>query len=86
MGEQAAIAIPGSLTAPDEGGVDRPGPGRGAQLANGEAVVVDYTLMDWTGAKLIGSTYSTGGQPNKTQEFVLGASTPCRPGTRCSRT
>ncbi len=36
-------------------------------------MVVDYTLMDWTGAKLIGSTYSTNGQPNKTQEFVLGA-------------
>lgn len=47
--------------------------GSGQQLANGDAVVVDYTLMDWTGAKLIGSTYSTTGAPNKTQEFVLGS-------------
>jgi peptidylprolyl isomerase len=74
MGEQAAIAIPGSLTAPTKVESDVLVQGGGAGLANGEAVVVDYTLMDWTGAKLIGSTYSTGGQPNKTQEFVLGAS------------
>jgi peptidylprolyl isomerase len=74
MGEQAAIAIPGSLTAPTKVESSVLVQGGGARLANGEAVVVDYTLMDWTGAKLIGSTYSTGGQPNKTQEFVLGAS------------
>ena len=74
MGEQATIAIPGDLAAPKKVESSVLVQGDGAQLAKGESVVVDYTLMDWTGAKLIGSTYSTGGQPDKTQEFVLGAS------------
>jgi peptidylprolyl isomerase len=74
VGEQAAIAIPKTLGAPTKVESNVLVQGGGAELANGEAVVVDYTLMDWTDAKLIGSTYSTGGQPNKTQEFVLGAS------------
>jgi peptidylprolyl isomerase len=74
VGEQAAIAIPKTLAAPTKVESNVLVQGGGAELANGEAVVVDYTLMDWTDAKLIGSTYSTGGQPNKTQEFVLGAS------------
>ena len=74
VGEQASISIPASLSAPTKvvsGVLEQ---GGGAQLVNGDAVVVDYTLMDWTGSKLIGSTYSTNGTPNKTQEFVLGAS------------
>ena len=74
VGEQATITIPGDLTAPQHVESDVLVQGGGAQLAKGEAVVVDYTLMNWTRAKLIGSTYSTGSQPNKTQEFVLGAS------------
>ena len=73
VGEQASISIPGGLTAPTKVESSVLVQGNGAQLANGDAVVVDYTLMDWKGSKLIGSTYSTGGQPNKTQEFVLGA-------------
>jgi peptidylprolyl isomerase len=73
LGEQASISIPGSLTPPAKVESDVLEQGSGAQLADGEAVVVDYTLMDWTGAKLIGSTYSSGGAPNKTQEFVLGS-------------
>ena len=75
VGEQASIAIPGALKAPTKVESTVLVQGNGAQLANGQAVVVDYTLMDWTDAKMIGSTYSTNGQPNKTQEFVLGAST-----------
>jgi peptidylprolyl isomerase len=74
MGEQASISIPSSLTPPTKVESDVLVQGGGAQLADGDAVVVDYTLMDWTGAKLIGSTYSTDGSPNKTQEFVLGSS------------
>jgi peptidylprolyl isomerase len=74
MGEQASISIPGSLEPPTKVESSVLEQGGGAQLADGEAVVVDYTLMNWTGAKLIGSTYSTGGAPNKTQEFVLGSS------------
>ena len=73
MGEQATIAIPGSLAAPTKVESNVLVQGGGAELKNGDAVVVDYTLMNWTGAKLIGSTYSAGSQPNKTQEFVLGA-------------
>jgi len=73
VGEQASIAISADLPAPTkvESGVLVQG--SGAELAKNDGVVVDYTLMDWSGAKLIGSTYSTNGQPNKTQEFVLGA-------------
>ena len=74
VGEQASISIPAGLTPPGKVVSGVLVQGGGAQLADGEAVVVDYTLMDWTGAKLIGSTYSTGGAPNKTQEFVLGSS------------
>jgi peptidylprolyl isomerase len=74
VGEQASISIPANLTPPTKVVSGVLVPGGGAQLADGEAVVVDYTLMDWTGAKLIGSTYSTGGAPDKTQEFVLGSS------------
>lgn len=74
VGEQASISIPASLTPPTKVVSGVLVQGGGAQLADGDAVVVDYTLMDWTGAKLIGSTYSTGGAPNKTQEFVLGSS------------
>lgn len=75
VGEQAAITIPQSMTAPTKVESDVLVQGNGAQLVAGDAVVVDYTLMDWTGSKLIGSTYSTDKSPNKTQEFVLGSST-----------
>ena len=74
VGEQASISIPGGQPAPTKIESSVLVQGNGAQLADGQAVVVDYTLMDWTDAKMIGSTYSTNGQPNKTQEFVLGAS------------
>lgn len=73
VGEQAAITIPHGLTAPTSVQSSVLEQGNGAQLANNDAVVVNYTLMDWTGAKLIGSTYSTDKSPNKTQEFVLGS-------------
>jgi len=73
VGEQAAIAIPTRMAAPTKVVSTVLVQGSGAELANDDAVVVNYTLMDWTGAKLIGSTYSTGGTPNKTQEFVLGS-------------
>jgi peptidylprolyl isomerase len=74
VGEQASIAIPADLSAPTKVESNVLVQGGGAELAKGDAVVVDYTLMDWTGEKLIGSTYSTSSQPNKTQEFVLGSS------------
>ena len=73
VGEQASISVSAGLTAPTKVESTVLTQGNGAELANGDAVVVNYTLMNWTGAKLIGSTYSTNGQPNKTQEFVLGA-------------
>jgi peptidylprolyl isomerase len=74
MGQQASISIPASLNPPTTVQSQVLVQGGGAQLADGDAVVVDYTLMNWTGAKLVGSTYSTNSSPNKTQEFVLGSS------------
>lgn len=74
VGEQASISIPKSMAAPAKVVSGVLVQGGGAQLADGEAVVVDYTLMNWTGAKLVGSTYGGGGAPDKTQEFVLGSS------------
>jgi peptidylprolyl isomerase len=74
VGEQASISIPASVAPPTKVVSGVLVQGGGAQLADGDAVVVDYTLMDWTGAKLIGSTYGTGAAPDKTQEFVLGSS------------
>ncbi|HET9169551.1 MAG TPA: FKBP-type peptidyl-prolyl cis-trans isomerase [Actinospica sp.] len=72
VGEQAAITIPAGMDAPTTVESDVLVQGSGAQLKAGDAVVVNYTLMNWTGGKLIGSTYSTDKSPNKTQEFVLG--------------
>ncbi|WP_157436583.1 FKBP-type peptidyl-prolyl cis-trans isomerase [Actinospica robiniae] len=73
VGEQAAITIPAHQSPPTRVESTVLVQGGGSPLAAGDAVVVDYTLMDWTGGKLIGSTYGTGGSPDKTQEFVLGA-------------
>ena len=73
VGEQAVIAIPTNQPPPtrvESGVLVR---GNGEPLADGDAVVVDYTLMNWTGAKLVGSTYGANGSPDKTQEFVLGS-------------
>jgi peptidylprolyl isomerase len=75
VGEAASISIPAGLSAPTSVASSVLVRGNGAQLADGDAVVVNYTLMDWTGAKLIGSTYSTDKSPNRTQEFVLGSRT-----------
>lgn len=73
LGEPASITIPAHQPPPTrvESGVLVQG--GGAPLAAGDAVVVDYTLMDWTGAKPIGSTYGTHGNADRTQEFVLGS-------------
>jgi peptidylprolyl isomerase len=72
VGEPAVITIPAHQPPPTRVESDVLVQGSGSPLAAGDAVVVDYTLMDWSGAKLIGSTYGTGGAPDKTQEFVLG--------------
>jgi peptidylprolyl isomerase len=73
VGEQAVITIPTHQPPPTRVETDVLVQGNGSPLAAGDAVVVDYTLMDWAGAKLIGSTYGTDGAPDKTQEFVLGS-------------
>lgn len=73
VGEQAAITIPSNQPPPTRVESAVLVQGGGAPLAAGDAVVVDYTLMDWSGAKLIGSTYGPDGSPDKTQEFVLGS-------------
>lgn len=74
VGEQATIAIPANQPPPTRVESAVLVQGGGAPLAAGDAVVVDYTLMNWAGAKLVGSTYGANGAPDKTQEFVLGSS------------
>lgn len=73
VGEQAVITVPTNQPPPTRVETDVLVQGNGSPLAAGDAVVVDYTLMDWTGGKLIGSTYGAQGSPDKTQEFVLGS-------------
>jgi peptidylprolyl isomerase len=73
VGEPAVIAVPTNQPPPTRVESRVLVQGSGSALAAGDAVVVDYTLMDWTGAKLIGSTYGAHGGVDKTQEFVLGA-------------
>jgi len=73
VGEPAVITIPTRQAPPTRVETQVLVQGGGSPLAAGDAVVVNYTLMDWTGAKLVGSTYGTDGSPDKTQEFVLGS-------------
>ena len=75
VGQRAQITLPAGSTAPTKLETRVLVQGSGAALSSGELVAVDYTVMNWTGAKVLGDTYSKDGgkTPNQPQVVTLGS-------------
>ena len=76
VGQKAVITLPSGAAAPTTLQSKVLVQGSGAKLANGQLAAVNYTVMNWTGAKALGDTYSTDGgkTPNQPQVIQLGSS------------
>ena len=76
VGQKAVITLPSGAAAPTKLETKTLVPGSGATLASGQLAAVNYTVMNWTGAKELGNTYSTDGgkTPNQPQVVTLGSS------------
>jgi peptidylprolyl isomerase len=76
VGQKATITLPSGVTAPTSLQTKVLVQGSGTKLASGELAAVNYTVMNWTGAKELGDTYSTDGgkTPNQPQVVTLGSS------------
>ncbi|HEV2636597.1 MAG TPA: FKBP-type peptidyl-prolyl cis-trans isomerase [Actinocrinis sp.] len=76
VGQEATIVLPANTAAPAELSTRILVQGSGSVLAAGELAAVNYTAMDWTGAKMLGTTYSEDGgkTPNQPQVVTLGTS------------
>ena len=76
VGQKAVITLPSGSTAPTKLETKTLVQGNGATLANGQLAAVNYTVMNWTGAKELGDTYSADGgkTPNQPQVVTLGSS------------
>jgi peptidylprolyl isomerase len=76
VGQKATITLPSGTAAPTSLATKVLVKGNGATLASGELAAVNYTVMNWTGAKQLGDTYSTDGgkTPNQPQVVTLGSS------------
>lgn len=76
VGQKATITLPSGATAPTKLETKTLVQGSGAALAGGQLAAVNYTVMNWTGAKELGNTYSTDGgkTPNQPQVITLGSS------------
>jgi peptidylprolyl isomerase len=75
VGQRAAIALPTGVPAPTKLETSVLVQGSGERLSNGELVAVDYTVMNWTGSKMLGDTYSKDGgkTPNQPQVVTVGS-------------
>jgi len=75
VGQKAAITLPSGTAAPAKLETKTLVQGSGAALANGQLAAVNYTVLNWTGAKELGNTYSTDGgkTPNQPQVVTLGS-------------
>ena len=75
VGQKAVITLPSGAAAPTKLETKTLVPGSGATLANGQLAAVNYTVLNWTGAKELGDTYSTDGgkTPNQPQVVTLGS-------------
>lgn len=75
VGQRAQITLPAGAAAPTKLETRVLVQGSGAALSSGELVAVDYTVMNWTGAKMLGDTYSKDGgkTPNQPQVVTLGS-------------
>lgn len=76
VGQKATITLPSGAAAPTSLETKVLVKGSGTTLASGELAAVNYTVMNWTGAKQLGDTYSTDGgkTPNQPQVVTLGSS------------
>ena len=75
VGQEATIVLPADVKAPITLSTKVLVQGSGSVLADGDLAAVNYTAMDWTGAKMLGTTYSEDGgkTPNQPQVVTLGA-------------
>ena len=75
VGQKAQITLPAGVTAPSSLETKTLVQGNGAALAGGQLAAVNYTVMNWTGAKALGDTYSQDGgkTPNQPQVVALGS-------------
>ncbi len=75
VGQKATITLPSGAAAPTSLEKKVLVQGSGAALTSGELAAVNYTVMNWTGAKQLGDTYSTDGgkTPNQPQVVALGS-------------
>jgi peptidylprolyl isomerase len=75
VGQKAQITLPAGVSAPSSLETKTLVQGSGAALANGQLAAVNYTVMNWTGAKELGDTYSQDGgkTPNQPQVVALGS-------------
>jgi peptidylprolyl isomerase len=76
VGQEATIVLPAEIKAPVTLSTKVLVQGSGAVLGSGDLAVVNYTAMDWTDAKMLGTTYSEDGgkTPNQPQVVTLGSS------------
>jgi peptidylprolyl isomerase len=76
VGQKATITLPAEAKPPTSLVTKTLVQGSGATLASGQLAAVNYTAMNWTGAKPLGDTYSTNGgtTPNQPQVVTLGSS------------
>jgi peptidylprolyl isomerase len=76
VGQKATITLPAEAAAPTSLQQKVLVQGSGATLAGGQLAAVNYTVMNWTGAKQLGDTYSPDGgkTPNQPQVVTLGSS------------
>ncbi len=76
VGQKATITLPTGVAAPTSLEQQVLVQGSGATLATGQLAAVNYTVMNWTGAKQLGDTYSPDGgkTPNQPQVVTVGSS------------
>ena len=76
VGQKAVISLPTGASAPAKLETKTLVQGSGTALASGQLAAVNYTVMNWTGAKELGDTYSADGgkTPNQPQVVTLGSS------------
>lgn len=76
VGQKATITLPSGAAQPAALETKVLTQGSGAALANGQLAAVNYTVMNWNGAKVLGATYSSDGgkTPNQPQVVQLGSS------------
>jgi peptidylprolyl isomerase len=76
VGQKATITLPSGVSAPTSLEQQVLVQGSGAALSTGQLAAVNYTVMNWTGAKQLGDTYSPDGgkTPNQPQVVTLGSS------------